>query len=637
MTTGVVLSVDVERYGDTLTAVTAATDLVLQVDDIVDFADEDDFAAGPQWLTVGDSAPMQYVSVDDDADTIMLAAAVGAVYEAGEPVRMWDAAASAAVVSHVAWVELDEADDEDAPIPAEVRHDRMIFFGLDDMAALIGARVSLEPDEDDPEVWHVSEIIGRVPVLDGTYIEPGTLPAASSGQTFSTALPPATADGYAEDHAWWQVVEGEVLGFWRATAGAWVAQEIVTADALQADNALITALNTVDLSTVNFTAVNIDGGSIYVAQSIAQSFDEGFSGTALPTGWTSTKTGGDGTGSGSALVPGASVVSTGPAGQAGSALLVDFGPSGLGSADHAAGEVSTVITDSAAADATARVISQLNGNTPDLCELAILRRDGAAWSTTSDGISVSLLGDNPSGEFGETTFQVISTVNGSRTILGTVGVHGTDPTTQWHRVRLRVAAGRMYAKAWLDSEAEPAAWGFVSGDVGIAGAGKVSVVWQQAPGFGDSRGQKVWVDQFAVESFTTGFQVNPDGTGEWPAIGLRAGDPAWRVVGNAGEPGFVNSWTEFAVDSVKFRKFPTGDVTINADVNIPAGGHNTPIFTLPTTHRPTATFANMFAWQDATGVRVAAVTVNTDGTVVWANLGNTGGIRSSFSVSFSTL
>lgn len=168
MTTGVVLSVDTERYGGTLTVPTAATDLVLKVDDIVDFADEDDFAAGPQWLTVEGSAPMQYVSVDDDNDTVTLAAAVGAVYEAGAPVRMWDGGAE--VVSHIAWVELDEADPDDAPVPAEVRHDRMIFFGIDNMAGLVGARVVLEPDEDDPEVWHVAQVIGRQTVVDPDYV-----------------------------------------------------------------------------------------------------------------------------------------------------------------------------------------------------------------------------------------------------------------------------------------------------------------------------------------------------------------------------------------------------------------------------------------------------------------------------------
>lgn len=232
--TGTVLSVDVERYGDTLTADTAATDHVLHVEDIVDFADEDDFAAGPQWLTVGGSAPMQYVSVDDDNDTVTLATPVGAVYEDGEPVRMWDPSAGAEVISHVAWIELDEADDNDAPIPAEVRHDEVIYFGLDNMAGLIGAQVSIEQDDDDGEAWHVAEVIGRKPAVASEYVSipRGRALIASETLTHATTTVLAVAVGEFDEafsspefsrHASGLLYKGPPVVVQVAASGRWLA------------------------------------------------------------------------------------------------------------------------------------------------------------------------------------------------------------------------------------------------------------------------------------------------------------------------------------------------------------------------------------------------------------------------------
>lgn len=216
MTTGVVTTVGPRFFGDTLTAATASGGLVLSVDDAGDFAEDEDFAGGLQWLTIGvgagSSGPLQYVAADEDADTVTLATAVGAVYEAGEPVRMWDPAIGTGgghVVEFVATVRLDTAGPGDSPVPAIIRPTDVMFAEVDDLKALVGAqvRIAQDPDAEPDDEWFVAEIIGQAPPIAARYVlAPRGL--ASRSTTFSvlagttTEVPLLTRDATFSTDEW---------------------------------------------------------------------------------------------------------------------------------------------------------------------------------------------------------------------------------------------------------------------------------------------------------------------------------------------------------------------------------------------------------------------------------------------------
>lgn len=249
MSAGVVVSVNPTRRGDTLAADVSAADVLVFVEDSGDFAEDDDFVLGEQWLVVGDSVPMRYIGNDVDTGALTLNEPVGAIYEAGTPVLLWDQTVQpdgAEATEYLANVQLA---DGSGVVPAVVPHELIPLAGVDN---LNGAAV--EVTETAPQQWEVSAVNGRVPLLDASSIDLTTLPDSGPGQTFS-ADPPTVTEGFAEGHAWWQVVGDEVTGFWRLTGGAWVAQAIVTSAAIE-------SLSTLNLSTVNLVAVDIDGGTI---------------------------------------------------------------------------------------------------------------------------------------------------------------------------------------------------------------------------------------------------------------------------------------------------------------------------------------------------------------------------------------
>lgn len=175
MTTGVVTTVSPSRRGDTLAADTTITDTLLLVEDAGDFAEDDDFLTGDRWLVIGESEPLQYVDSDMDADTLTLAAPVGVVYEAGTPVYLWDETvqpAGAVAVEYLAHVELS---DNSGVVPALVPHELIPLAGVDN---LNGAAVEIV--ETAPQQWQVSAVYGREPTIDGTTIDPATLPSSTA-------------------------------------------------------------------------------------------------------------------------------------------------------------------------------------------------------------------------------------------------------------------------------------------------------------------------------------------------------------------------------------------------------------------------------------------------------------------------
>lgn len=163
MTTGVITNIVERRLGGTL--VTDAVDTVttiLEVDDAGDFSET---FLEARYLVIGnESTPREYVAVENDPDaqnTVTLAAAVDADFEAGLPVTLWDPASQAVdqrAIEYRAWVLLDE---QNKTVPAGIPHEMIPFTGGH---ALKGVHVRLE--EASPGEWEVSEALGREAVVD---------------------------------------------------------------------------------------------------------------------------------------------------------------------------------------------------------------------------------------------------------------------------------------------------------------------------------------------------------------------------------------------------------------------------------------------------------------------------------------
>lgn len=575
MTAGTVIDTDVDWPGDTLAAATTAGSAVLSVLSVVDFDDEDG-----GWLVVGDSAPMVYLSADEDAGTVTLAAPVGAVYELGTPVYLYDPDAPTDEKRSLDYYVIVQPHDDNKPFRALVTDERAITAGVD---KLIGASVGLEPLDEEEDSWRVAVVYGRETALDLSTADVSTAPpglgdgGGGSGQTVSTEPPPATTDGYAEDHFWWQVVDNERIGTWRVSGSSWLPVEVITQQAIE------------NLGVLNLSAVNMRGGSISIAQGVSGTVAQAFSGTSMPSGWVSLKTADNGQpldpGEGTA-VPGALVVNSGPTGQVGSALLVDFGSAGLTdpSTAQAGGTITSPLPVSADAEASIRFRVQASEE-PSFTERAYLtlRSSGTPNYFSWDAIVMNLI---PFRALGFMEFQVSAVDNGFTSNLMFVRIEG-DPATTWCRAKLKVQAGSVFAKVWVDGDPEPA-WRIATGSALPTTPGVTGIVWSSPSTVSASfptRGQKLWLDSFDATSLATGFQVTPDGIMTSPATGIGVGDPTWRTVGASGQPAFTNGWTALSGDTVQFRRSATGDVAIVGRA-VP-GSASAAVFTLPDGYRPT--------------------------------------------------
>lgn len=167
---GVIVNVSEVVAGDELTVDASAGATSLQLGDAVDF----DETGGT--LTVGDEAH-EYVSADLDTDVITLAMPLSAAWAAGEPVRPFPESRT-----RVATVQLD-VDGE--AIDARVPH--ALFDKIAEGVRESGEHVTLTLDGSE---YVISDVIGRVPVVDGSLIDPETLPATP---TATDNLPPAVA------------------------------------------------------------------------------------------------------------------------------------------------------------------------------------------------------------------------------------------------------------------------------------------------------------------------------------------------------------------------------------------------------------------------------------------------------------
>lgn len=188
MTTGRVVSVDTDGPGDVLVADVDSLDTVLLVDDASGF--DEDFET-PQYLVIGDeTTPREYTAVENDDDlpnSVTLAVAAGADFEAGLPVTPWDAEAPAddkRAVVYKAWVLLDG---QEAPIPAIIPHDTIPVAGA---FTLIGASVKIEETSDGE--WAVADVLGREAKVDVAAIATPYLAAIHLPSSGSFSVPNAT-------------------------------------------------------------------------------------------------------------------------------------------------------------------------------------------------------------------------------------------------------------------------------------------------------------------------------------------------------------------------------------------------------------------------------------------------------------
>lgn len=90
--------------------------------------------------------------------------------------------------------------------------------------------------------------------------EDGLTEAVGGSRTTFSDIEPTDATGYNEGDAWWVVSAtdpSEILTFWTVEGGQWAQKEIVTADALVANNAFIDALRVTDLFGETLTGLNL--------------------------------------------------------------------------------------------------------------------------------------------------------------------------------------------------------------------------------------------------------------------------------------------------------------------------------------------------------------------------------------------
>lgn len=170
---GLVVSVAEVLAGDELLAATPAGATTLVLGDAVDFPE-----GGGELQIAGDTV-LAFTSADLDTDTLHLAAPTTVAYEEGEQVLVLPLA-----VERLASVALD-GDDES--VEARVPHALFdhIAEGVRDPGT--EERVSLVLDGNE---WVVSDLLGREPLVDGSYIDPTTMPPVDVGPTAAPTTSP---------------------------------------------------------------------------------------------------------------------------------------------------------------------------------------------------------------------------------------------------------------------------------------------------------------------------------------------------------------------------------------------------------------------------------------------------------------
>lgn len=175
-------SVFIYNYGAEVSADTAAGATVIPASFPSDF-DEDggSLTRTPIDATVTDSTVYAYKSVDIDAETITLSAATTVAFAAGDMLYV-----DPSVNEARALVRLSDSEDE-AAVECRIEHAlrSLLAEGTRDPGTGESVLVELVGHE-----WVVTDVVGETPVMDGSVIDPATLPASGAK---SDGNPPASS------------------------------------------------------------------------------------------------------------------------------------------------------------------------------------------------------------------------------------------------------------------------------------------------------------------------------------------------------------------------------------------------------------------------------------------------------------
>lgn len=165
-TDGTVVEVTGVPLGDELAAAALVAATSITVDDAADF----DENGG---TLVINGQVIVYTACDDETGIITLAEGLDAAAAVGDRVELWDVTQAGVFAEWVARVELAEAIDNDDVVEATVAHTLVPYLPEGIRNPGEGEDVTLELDGYE---WKLVGIDARNPVLDGTFLDPASLP-----------------------------------------------------------------------------------------------------------------------------------------------------------------------------------------------------------------------------------------------------------------------------------------------------------------------------------------------------------------------------------------------------------------------------------------------------------------------------
>jgi hypothetical protein len=178
---GTVQAVDQVQLGDYLLNAVSIGGTSLALSDTSDF----DEAGGT--LLMDDGAVLAYTSCDDDLDIVYLTVPLVAAYAAEAIVLVQPTA-----TEWRAQVLLDDADEVGEPIVAVVSH--ALIPSMPEGIRSVADQESVVLDDSSGE-WLVTNILGREPFVDGSFIDISSLPAAPTDGLAPSVSPPVTVVG----------------------------------------------------------------------------------------------------------------------------------------------------------------------------------------------------------------------------------------------------------------------------------------------------------------------------------------------------------------------------------------------------------------------------------------------------------
>jgi len=193
MRSGRVETVWVERYGCHLVADAAIGASVLSVSLTADLEE-----TGGQLQVVETDAILDYTTIDPDAETVTLAATLAAALSDGDTLRVYPLSDDL-----FASVRLDDAADDEEPIEARVSQSlrTVLAEGVRD-----GEREAVWAEDTGTE-WVVRDVVGTAPVIDGSYLDPDTVPPPRDGLPPDSSPTPTITGGIGSLFVKWDGVE----------------------------------------------------------------------------------------------------------------------------------------------------------------------------------------------------------------------------------------------------------------------------------------------------------------------------------------------------------------------------------------------------------------------------------------------